>query len=61
MRLLILACVAFAIADGSFINNMYPRFKHYRDDGDPGEALYLTPLIESGDIEHVNNYELYQN
>lgn len=39
---------------------MYPRFKHYRDDGDPGEALYLTPLIEKGDVEQVNTYALIQ-
>lgn len=54
MRLFLLACIAIAMADGSFINSMYPRFKHFRDDGDPGEALYLTEYIEKNDIENVS-------
>lgn len=60
MRLFLLACIAFAfaiaIADGSFISSMYPRFKHYHDGEDPGDALYLTEYIEKNDIEHVSWY-----
>lgn len=54
MRLFILACIAFAIVDGSFINQMYPRVEYYRDGDDPGDPLYLTPLIESGDLQKVS-------
>lgn len=34
----------------SFINP-YPRFKAYHDDGDPGEPLFLTPLIKKNKEE----------
>ncbi|XP_055838252.1 venom serine carboxypeptidase-like [Episyrphus balteatus] len=33
----------------SFINP-YPRFKAYHDKGNPGEPLYLTPMIEAKNI-----------
>lgn len=37
-------------AKRSFINP-YPRFKHYHDGGDPGEALYLTDIIAKDPLE----------
>lgn len=43
----------FAVIDGSFVNP-YPRYKSFSDGGDPGEALYLTKYIESGDIGTVS-------
>ena len=55
MRLIFLflnISVTFCVISGSFINP-YPRFKLFKDDGDPGEAVYLTKYIESGDIETV--------
>lgn len=42
-------------AESSFINP-YPRYKAYFDNGDPGEPLYLTKYIESGDLETVFNF-----
>ncbi|XP_055918950.1 venom serine carboxypeptidase-like [Eupeodes corollae] len=36
----------------SFINP-YPRFKAYHDNGDPGEPLFLTPLIEAKKISEA--------
>lgn len=33
---------------------MYPRVEYYHDGDDPGEPLYLTPLIESGDLQKVS-------
>lgn len=55
MRLFFAICnisaIFFAVS-GSFVNP-YPRFQHFSDDGDPGEALYLTKYIESGDIKTV--------
>lgn len=44
----------FTIISGSFVNP-YPRYKLFCDGGDPGDALYLTKYIESGDIETVIN------
>lgn len=44
----------YTIAEGSFINSMYPRYKLYTDNEDPGEPLYLTKYIEKGDIETVS-------
>lgn len=55
---LILLCVIFGICSGTFINP-YPRFQLYNDDGNPGEALYLTKYIESGDIETVSWFSSY--
>lgn len=52
--LIISSIIAFAIVDASFVNP-YPRFTAFRDGGDPGEALYLTKYIESGDLELVRN------
>lgn len=60
MRFYLLFCnisVIFTIISGSFINP-YPRFKLFKDDGDPGDALYLTKYIESGDIETGRNLAL---
>nr|AAY27740.1 salivary/fat body serine carboxypeptidase [Sitodiplosis mosellana] len=57
MRLILLLfniSVTFCVISGSFINP-YPRFKSFHDDGDPGEAVYLTKYIESGDIETARN------
>lgn len=45
--------ITFCVISGSFVNP-YPRFKSFHDGGDPGDALYLTKYIESGDIETVN-------
>lgn len=44
--------MVLTIVSGVFVNP-YPRYNLFRDDGDPGEALYLTKYIESGDIETV--------
>lgn len=57
MRYILLFCnisVMFTIISGSFVNP-YPRYKLFCDGGDPGDALYLTKYIESGDIETVIN------
>lgn len=56
MRLILLFCnisVIFTVISGSFVNP-YPKYKLFSDDGDPGEALYLTKYIENGDIETVS-------
>lgn len=50
--LLLSFAVTYTAISGSFINP-YPRYKSYYDGGDSGEALYLTPYIEKGDIETV--------
>lgn len=42
----------FARINCSLIDS-YPCYELLNDDGDPGEALYLTKYIESGDIETV--------
>lgn len=54
ISLISLIAVILTVVDGSFINQ-YPRFKLQKDDGDPGEPLYLTKYIESGDIQTVND------
>lgn len=54
MRSICLITIIFTVVNGSFINP-YPRHKLYKDGGDPGEPLYLTSYIESGDIEKVSN------
>lgn len=36
----------------SFINH-YPRYEEYFDGGDPGQPLFLTPLIEKGKINEA--------
>ncbi|XP_071441085.1 venom serine carboxypeptidase-like [Hetaerina americana] len=33
--------------------NVYPKFEQYPIKGDPGKPLYLTPLIENGNIEQA--------
>lgn len=38
--------------------NVYPKFKHEVIDGDPGVALYLTPLIEAGKIKEAQTKAL---
>lgn len=56
MRFILLICnisVISTVISGSFVNP-YPRYKLFSDDGDPGEALYLTKYIEKGDIETVS-------
>lgn len=56
MRLILLfynISVIFTVISGSFVNP-YPKYKLFSDDGDPGEALYLTKYIENGDIEMVS-------
>lgn len=35
--------------------NVYPKLKNYNFDGDAGEPLFLTPLIESGKIKEAQN------
>lgn len=45
--------VALASIGASFVNP-YPRYAKYEDDGDPGDPLYLTKYIESGDLELVS-------
>lgn len=35
----------------SFLSGVYPKFKFYSDDGDPGQPLLLTTYIENGDID----------
>lgn len=50
MKLILLICsisVIFTIIDGSISEDQ-------SDDGNPGDALYLTKYIESGDIETVS-------
>lgn len=46
--------VAIATIEATFVNP-YPRFARFEDDGDPGEALYLTKYIESGNLEFVSS------
>lgn len=55
-------CIVFAVIisvvlfDGSacsFIDNDYPQFKPTTPSSDPGEPLFLTKYIESGDIQNV--------
>lgn len=56
MRLILLIVnitIAVNVIHGTFVNP-YPKFKSYNDGGDPGDALYLTKYIESGDIEKVS-------
>lgn len=54
MKLYFLTVILWlSIADANFVNP-YPRFTRYSDGGDPGEPLYLTKYIESGEIELVN-------
>lgn len=53
---LIISCAIILIicdVDASFVNP-YPRYKAYRDNNDPGEPLYLTKYIESGNVELVS-------
>lgn len=47
--------VIFTIVECSFFNP-YRQLRYYSDDDDPGEPLYLTEYIESGDIEKVHFY-----
>lgn len=56
-RLFLLLCLIAILlitpsysARRSFINP-YPRFKHYNDGDDPGEALYLTDIIAKDPLE----------
>lgn len=55
-RLCLLLCLIVALitpscsAKRSFINP-YPRFEHYVDGDDPGEALYLTDIIAKDPLE----------
>lgn len=61
MRLIVVIVnisVLFAVTSGLFLNP-YPQPKYFSDDGDPGEALYLTKYIESGDIETVRIQTIY--
>lgn len=54
MRLLLLVCsvaVHLIPTARAAFPNPYPRFARYSDDGDPGEALYLTDYIESNELE----------
>lgn len=56
MRLFLLVLtllIAFVANEASFFNP-YPRYAKYEDNGDPGEPLYLTKYIESGDLELVS-------
>lgn len=60
MRFFLIVCnisvLLFAkIISGSVINR-YPRSNIVNDDNDPGDALYVTKFIESGDIETVCFY-----
>lgn len=43
--------------------NVYPKLKSYpvKDGEDVGEALFLTPLIESGKIDAARNLSLVQH
>lgn len=54
LLLLVTSMVALASIEASFVNP-YPRYAKYEDDGDPGEPLYLTKYIESGDLELVSS------
>lgn len=58
MRFIILSVMpmlaALAAIEASFINP-YPRYVKRQDSGDPGEALYLTKYIESGELELVSS------
>jgi vitellogenic carboxypeptidase-like protein len=33
--------------------NVYPKIKQISTDGEPGDPLFLTPLIEAGKIEEA--------
>lgn len=62
MRLILsvsLVILASVFVDGSFVNP-YPRYKVYHDSNDPGDALYLTKYIESGDVELVRYKNIYK-
>lgn len=56
MWIIFIISAIYTIAEASFINSMYPRYKFYKDNGDPGEPLYLTKYIEKGDINTVSNH-----
>lgn len=54
MKLAVLFVVLWVGLGDAIFTNPYPKFAKYVDDGDPGEALYLTKYIESGEIELVS-------
>lgn len=56
MRLILLVFTSTIVLTtiGANFVNPYPRYAKYQDDGDPGEPLYLTKYIESGDLELVS-------
>lgn len=39
----------------SCVLNVYPKVKQISIKGEPGEPLFLTPLIEAGKIEEAQN------
>ncbi|XP_046403576.1 venom serine carboxypeptidase [Ischnura elegans] len=48
----LLLCL-IGVWDVSGFINVYPKLEQYPVYGDPGKPLYLTPLIESGDIKQA--------
>lgn len=52
--------ITLSIIDCSFINP-YPRYKLFQDDGDVGDALYLTPFIEQNRISEAKQLSKVQH
>lgn len=46
------------IHDASAIFNVYPKIKTVQLEGDPGEPLFLTPLIEAGKLKEARDSAL---
>jgi len=65
-RLFALLFVAFCSSDAKLFTNVYPNIKAFYDGGDPGDPLFLTPLINKGDLAsardlaRVNDTEINQ-
>lgn len=67
MKCLVFLCLTiFAATEARLFTNPYPKIQTFRDDGDPGEPLFLTPLIKANKIKEaqaasfVNDTEVLQ-
>jgi vitellogenic carboxypeptidase-like protein len=55
-KMLLLAFIAWSFVNtASCFLNVYPKIKQISFRGDPGEPLYLTPLIEAGKIKEAQD------
>lgn len=53
MHLLWMSLIIFIINSTDLFVSSYLKSKMFNDDGDPGDALYLTKYIEKEDIKTV--------